>query len=88
MSLLAQPLLQGLSHFDAAAHHHHVDVVGRSFEKKVANIATHYIAFQLQGISHSGQVMKDRLIKEMSQVGIGEITHVETIKLLKWLQSY
>lgn len=54
MGLLAQPLLQGLGHFNAATHHHHVDVVGRPFEKKVANIATHNVTFQLQGIGHGG----------------------------------
>ena len=62
MSVLAQPLLQRLGHFNAAAHHHYVNVVGGPFQENIAYIAAHDIAFYAFLVGHFAYLVEYLLV--------------------------
>ena len=45
---------QRLGHGNAAAHHHHIDVLGRTLQEYVAHVAADYVALQSQFIRRFG----------------------------------
>ena len=70
MSLLAQLLLQCLGHLDAAAHDHHVDVVGGTLKEKVAHISPYDIALQSQAVGGLRDLVEDFLVEKLCQFSV------------------
>ena len=70
LRILAQFVLQCCSHLNTAAHHHHIDVVGGTFEKNVTYISAYEIALYAQFVSHLAYAVKYVLVKDLCQFGI------------------
>ena len=63
-------LLQRLCHINAAAHHHHINVVGGAFEEYIAYISAHKIALYMHLVGHFAYLMKYLLVEYLCQFGI------------------
>ena len=68
--VLAQRLLQRLSHLNAAANDDDVDVVGRALQEYVAHIAAHEIAFYAHLVGHFAYLMEYLFVENLCQFGI------------------
>ncbi len=72
---MAQTLLQGLGQGYAAAHYHHVDVLGRAFEKEVAHVASHHVALQPEAVGSLGNQVEDVVGKQLGELVVGPKFH-------------
>ena len=75
MSLAPKLLFQRFSHLYATPHHHNINIVGRSFEKEVADIASHHVALHAKVVSHTTDLSENIFIKQLCQFGICKISH-------------
>ena len=60
--LAAQVLGERFGHGNAAAHHHHVDVVRVAFQEEVAHVAPHEVALHAQFIGRFRDMVEDVLV--------------------------
>ena len=70
LRVLAQFVLQCCSHLDAAAHNHHINVVGGAFEEDVTHISAYEIALDSKFVGHLAYAVKNILVKDLCQFGI------------------
>ena len=82
VGLASEPLFQCVGHLDAAAHNHHVDVVRGTFQKQVAHISAHHIALHPQRVCGIAYFVKNVLVKNLCQFGIGIYPHFNLFILM------
>ena len=66
-----QTLLQLSGYLNAAANHHHIDVIGGPLQENITHVATHHIAFHAHCIGHLTYLVKYLLVEEYCQFLIG-----------------
>ena len=67
---LAELLFKRLGNANAAAYHHHVDIVRRPFEEQVAHVSAYDVAFEAQRVGHGRYFMEYVFIKKLRQFGV------------------
>ena len=67
----SQSLPQGIGYANTAPDDHDVDVIRRTFEKEVAHVAAYDVAFESECIGSFGNTVKNILIEQFCQLGIG-----------------
>ena len=70
MRPLAQLPLQRFSHLDAAAYHHHINILGRTLQEQISHVSSHHITFQPQPIGGGGNLMEYVFVEQLGQLGI------------------
>ena len=70
MGLAAKLAAKGIGNLYAAAHHHHVDVVGRALKEDVAHISAHNIAVEGQLVGSVADKMEYVFVEYLCQFGV------------------
>ena len=78
-----ETFLEGLGHFDAAAHHHDVDVLGGALQEEVAHVAAHDVAVHPQPVGRTPYGLEEGTVLLAQQVAaqravaiVGEANHL------------
>ena len=58
MGSTAQPFAQRFGHSNTATYHHHVDILRRAFQEKVAHVAPHHVAGHVEFIGRSRNLLE------------------------------
>ena len=75
MGTLTYPPFQFLCQRNATAYDNDVDIIGRTLEEDITDIASHYIAFQPQMVCGFANLMKDVLVEYQRQFFVGVQFH-------------
>ena len=80
MRTLAQPTAQRLGHGNAAAHHNHIDILGRTLQKNVANVSAYHVAFQPKLVCRRGYLLEYIVTETLFQFFRGQLYHILSFK--------
>ena len=75
VGLSSHGLFHSLSHLYPVSHNDNVDVIGGAVEEDIPYISSHHIALHAHVVGHTGDGMKQFLVEQLCQFGIGVILH-------------
>ena len=70
MGFPTQLSFQFLSYSNATAYYHDIDIIGRTFEEDITNIAPHHVALNAHCVGNATNLVENFLIQYLGQSGI------------------